>query len=81
MNEPEISVAKYRVGKGRNSIYIEDRGDDRWAITRDSSACLNTDGQWECEPMPSSRTDDFLSRCRYSLDEAKRRAIRAFAAA
>ena len=36
-----------------------------WAVRRHST-CLNKDGEWECEPMPSSRDDDFLERCRFS---------------
>jgi hypothetical protein len=27
---------------------------------------LNKLGEWEFEPLPSSRDDDFLSRCRYA---------------
>lgn len=45
-------------------------GSSLWAVKR-LSACLNTDGQWEIEPIPSSRDDAFIARCRYrSLDEA-----------
>lgn len=33
--------------------------------------CLNRDGQWEHEPIPSERNDAFLDRCRYySVEEA-----------
>jgi len=43
---------------------------DKWAI-RDSGCCLNKDGEWEYEPIPSSRDDDFMRRCRFStMDEA-----------
>jgi hypothetical protein len=32
---------------------------------------MNKDGDWEWEPMPSSRDDEFLSRCRFqSMQEA-----------
>lgn len=41
----------------------------RWAI-RKSGSCLNTDGDWEVEPMPSNRTADFFARCRYATPEA-----------
>ena len=70
----EIVAVKFRVGTGRDAIYIEDRGDDRWAISNGSSV-LNTDGEWEWEPRPSCRDDDFIARCRFSLAEAKRRAL------
>lgn len=43
----------------------------QWAITKTSGLCLNRAGYWEWEPMPSSRTDEFLERCRFSLNEAR----------
>lgn len=46
-------------------------GPDRWAIFKSGNACLNKDGEWEYQSMPSSRDDDFYERCRYaSRDEA-----------
>ncbi len=48
---------------------------DLWAITR-HYACLAEDGLWEVEPMPSNRSDEFLKRCRFPLDEALRRAAK-----
>ena len=45
-------------------------GPDRWAIRR-GACCLNHDGNWEYEPLPSSRTDEFFARCRFATaDEA-----------
>lgn len=44
-------------------------GPDRWAVV-DGRAVLNTDGEWEYEPLPSNRTDEFLLRTRFSLEEA-----------
>jgi hypothetical protein len=42
-----------------------------WAIYDDCNSCLNHDGQWEYEPQPSSRTDEFLARCQwFDRDEA-----------
>ncbi len=46
---------------------------DTWAV-RWLGRCLNSDGRWEFEPQPSSRTDDFLARTRWSRNEALRRA-------
>lgn len=39
-------------------------GKSLWAITR-LSMCLNRDGEWEHEPIPSSRDDAFMERCRF----------------
>lgn len=51
-------------------IYVESRGRTGWAVTEGSRACFNTDGEWEYEPMPSNRDDDFIARTRFTLDEA-----------
>lgn len=43
---------------------------EKWAI-RMLGHCLNKDGKWEYEPMPSSRDDEFFKRCRWgSAEEA-----------
>ena len=40
-------------------------GPDKWAI-RQRGMCLNKLGEWEYEPIPSERKDDFIGRCRFS---------------
>jgi hypothetical protein len=57
------------------AITVDWRGGDRWAISAGSGGSpqevwCERDGEWEYEPIPSSRDDDFLARCRYSLDDA-----------
>lgn len=59
-------------------IKVEWRGTGLWAVTN-GGACYNTLGEWEVEPMPSSRTEDFFERCRYPLDEALRVGVKAVA--
>lgn len=55
---------------------IEKRADDKWAVV--DNGVLNKDLQWEYEPMPSSRTDEFIARTRFdSIDEALRAALKA----
>ena len=43
-------------------------GTIKYAV-RHMGACLTTKGEWEHEPMPSSRDDRFLSRCRFDTWE------------
>ena len=43
-------------------------GSDLWAI-RERGAVLNKKGQWEFEPIPSSRTSAFFKRCRFKSAE------------
>lgn len=50
-------------------ITVERRGENSWAVCRDGFV-LADDGLWEMEPMPSSRDDDFLARCRFPLGDA-----------
>ena len=55
-------------------ITVSWRGGDRWAVCRGTTSpqwvWCEADGDWEWEPLPSSREDDFLARTRYGLDEA-----------
>ena len=57
-------------------VVKDDRGpmdDWKWAIQRSwrESSCLNRDFEWEYQPSPSERDDDFFKRNRFTLDEAK----------
>jgi hypothetical protein len=45
---------------------------DRWAITR-LGYCLSVRGKWDEEPLPSSRTEHFKIRHRFSFQEAMER--------
>ena len=47
-----------------------DTGTDRWAIRDTFGRCLDRRGNWDHEPNPSSRTDEWKRRYRHSLDEA-----------
>jgi hypothetical protein len=46
------------------SVRVEATGFGRWAV-RWFARCLTRDGEWEWEPQPSSRDDEFLARCRF----------------
>jgi len=55
---------------GGPPLRVEDRGQRDgsrlWAVTWLGHHCLNKDGEWEREPLPSSRDDDFLERTRWA---------------
>ena len=40
-----------------------------WAIRR-ASFCLSSNGEWDYEPLPSSRDDDWLEAHRFPLQRA-----------
>lgn len=52
-----------------NFIKVEYRGKDKWAITN-SDLVLNKHNEWEYEPLPSSRTDEFIQRTRFDSAHA-----------
>lgn len=58
------------------NITVEWRGQDTWAVKRWSD-CLGRDGEWDYEPNPSSRTDEWIKDHRFPLAEALELAKRA----
>jgi hypothetical protein len=52
----------------RNHIYLESRGKGGWVVT-DGSGVLNSDGEFEYEPLPSNRDDEFIARTRFKTIE------------
>lgn len=62
--------------KGLAGLRVEWRGAGTWAVV-DAGHCLNKDGRWEYEPLPSARSDGFVQRCRFSLPDALRLADQA----
>lgn len=62
--------------KELQDIFLENRDPEQrhpdrssWAIVS-GSECMAKDGEWEYEPMPSNRDEDFFERCRYTYEEA-----------
>ncbi|PXX41135.1 MULTISPECIES: hypothetical protein [Burkholderia] len=66
-----VQVSEYCLASGVAVIRTAQRsGPDKWKVI-EGSHCLNKSGEWEYEPLPSSRTDEFLARCRFdSAQEA-----------
>ena len=80
---PESEASEYTLGHPMSSNHIKicktNWEKNTWAI-RGASTCLNKDGEWEWEPMPSNRDDAFMERTRFTLDEAFPLARKALAA-
>lgn len=56
-------------------IRIEERSAGKWAVVH-ASYCLGAhDGEWDHEPSPSNRTDEWIADHRFTLEEATRLAI------
>ena len=70
----EPLAVKYRIAKGvdvvdRDPDRIRPDRENRWAVMV-NGCCLNKDWEMEFETLPSSRTDAFLNRCRFTYSEA-----------
>ena len=57
----------------RGHALDDDPTGDRYAV-KHLSRCLNRDGKWEMEPIPSERSDEFIERTRFGYWEALQRA-------
>lgn len=65
----EAIVYEVRGSDGRPFATVEKRGTHSWCISRNGSVLANT-GEWVYEPLPSSRTDEFIASTRFTLDFA-----------
>lgn len=66
----DLAISEYDAG-GDICIRAAPQADGtiKWKVVNIGGSVLNTDGQWEYEPMPSSRTAEYLARCRYASAE------------
>jgi hypothetical protein len=53
------------------AITVAHRGEGRWAVLH-GGLCLNAAGDWDWEPTPSNRDDDWLDTHRFDQDTALR---------
>lgn len=63
----EFTLIPYDLRKrqpGTNELRVGFRGPNAWAIICHGNV-LNHDGEWEYEPFPSSRDEEFVARCRW----------------
>ena len=75
--EPEVRVTCYGVNVLPESygeayhwaIEVEYRGKGKWAVCH-FGECLGSDGEWDYEPRPSSRTDEWTAAHRFDMETA-----------
>ncbi|MBY8341985.1 hypothetical protein LXH13_06280 [Streptomyces spinosirectus] len=71
--EPIVQITRYEVSvlpendinRSVFTIYVENRGDDRWAVVR-RRECMNAKGEWSYELRPSERDDEWLADHRFN---------------
>ena len=56
------------------TITVEATGNGLWAVRKRGIQCLNREDDWQYEPTPSNRDDEFLEQCRFTEEDALRRA-------
>lgn len=61
---PEANIDRHAF-----ELMVEYRGNQRWAVVW-HGMCLSKDGQWDYEPSPSSREDDWLGERRFTEQKA-----------
>lgn len=76
INGVELIIDSYRIPGTFRPLLVkiqrtEGRDYDgvRWAIIQGDYECMNKKGEWEYQPMPSSRTKAFYKRCRFDTVE------------
>lgn len=57
-------------------IQVEEAAPGRWAVRR-MKRCLNAEGHWDWESIPSERTEEWLARFRHDKETALRLAAEA----
>lgn len=73
----DLSHAKsYDYGDYTIDRVPQSTGPDRFAVRSNAGLCLTTNGEWEYEPLPSNRDDEFYKRCRFASFIEARNALR-----
>ena len=76
MKDLGLEPITYRVHAGDDTVRIEWRGQDAWAVVQMGRYVLLKSGGWEYEPMPSERTDEFIKNSRFSTPQEALEAYR-----
>lgn len=72
---PRLMISEYVYGEGYEptqselQVRIRYRGNGFWSVNN-GGHCYNIDKNWETEPKPSSRTEEFLARTRFNIVDA-----------
>lgn len=73
-HEMLLLADRFKVGeKHGHPVWVISRGPNSWAVW-DGAFVLNSDGDWEFEPFPSNRDEDFITRTRWAFSDALLRA-------
>lgn len=66
----EVSLLPESYGEAYHwAVSVEYRGKDQWAVLH-FGFCLGDDGEWDYEPSPSNRDDNWLATHRFDMETA-----------
>lgn len=74
MRLTEVTVSAVPEGNVNHALFsvkVSWRGGETYAVERHRE-CLGADGEWDYEPLPSGRTDEWIATHRFGYDEALR---------
>jgi len=75
----EVTVSAIPEGNVNHTLYsvkVQWRGGETYAVERHGQV-LGSDGEWDYEPLPSSREDDWIATHRFTYDRAHQLACEA----
>lgn len=64
-----LKAVKYSLGLDQYHIFIEQRGDDSWALVWAGRRCMDKDGKFNEEPSPSNRSEKYIKNHRFKTPE------------
>lgn len=70
INNLEAKLAQAVCFQLAEDVFVEKRGEGKWCVRAFGNTVVDRDLKRQYEPMPSSRTDEFIAATRFSLDEA-----------
>lgn len=70
------AIPEDNINHGLYAVTVEWRGGEMYAVKR-LSQVLCVDGEWDYEPIPSNRDDEWIATHRFSYDEAYQLAAKA----
>lgn len=70
INDLEAKLAQAVCFQLAEDVFVEKRGEGKWCVRAFGNTVVDRDLNRQYEPMPSSRTEEFIAATRFSLDEA-----------
>ena len=70
INDLEAKLSKVISFHISEDVYLEKRGEGIWCVRVFGGTVVDRDLNRHYEPMPSNRSEEFISSTRFTLDEA-----------